>query len=156
VIVLAAIATNRYTTAITIAAAVFAAYFAVVYSKHRRAAQGCLVAAAIIAAFDYPKIGPQIPTWLIPLLVLLPTVALGYLMRMWQERAGDSAVRLQVPPGRWQIRASCVPSPASMTSPPWSPGSRRPASRWNCPSRVPGAACRRARTWPPAAWCRRR
>jgi signal transduction histidine kinase len=94
VITLAVIATNQYTTAITIAAAVFAAYCAVVYSKYRRAALGCLVAAAIVAAFDYPKIGPQVPTWLIPLLVLVPTVALGYLMRLWQQRAGDSAARL--------------------------------------------------------------
>jgi signal transduction histidine kinase len=94
VIVLAIIATNRYSTAVTIAAAVFAAYFAVVYSKYRLVALGCLVAGAVIAAFEYSKIGPQIPTLLIPLLVLLPTVALGYLMRMWQQRAGDSAARL--------------------------------------------------------------
>jgi signal transduction histidine kinase len=94
VIVLAIIATNQYSTAITIAAAVFAAYFAVVYSKNRPAALGCLVAGAIIAAFDYSKIGPQVPAWLIPLLVLLPTVALGYLMRMWRQRAGVSAARL--------------------------------------------------------------
>jgi signal transduction histidine kinase len=94
VIVLAIIATNRYSTAVTIAAAVFAAYFAVVYSKYRLAALGCLAAGAIIAAFEYSKIGPQVPAWLIPLLVLLPTVALGYLMRMWRQRAGDSAARL--------------------------------------------------------------
>jgi signal transduction histidine kinase len=94
VIVLAIIATSRYSTAVTIAAAVFAAYFAVVYSKYRPAALACLAAGAIIAAFEYSKIGPQVPTWLIPLLVLLPTVALGYLMRMWRQRAGDSAARL--------------------------------------------------------------
>ena len=94
VIVLAVIATNQYTTAITIAAAVFAAYFAVVYSKNRLAAMGCLVAGAAIATFDYPKVGPELPARLVPVLVLLPTVALGYLMRMWQQRAGDSAERL--------------------------------------------------------------
>ena len=48
VIVLAIIATTQYSTAVTIA-----------------------------AALDYPKIGPQIPGRLAPLLVLLPTVALG-------------------------------------------------------------------------------
>ena len=94
VIVLAVLVTNRYATAVTIAAAVFAAYFAVVYSKNRVAALGCLVAGVAIVTFDYPKIGPQLPGRLAPLLVLLPTVALGYLMRMWQQRAGDSAARL--------------------------------------------------------------
>ena len=95
VIVLAVIATSQYSTAVTIAAAVFAAYFAVVYSRNRRAALGCLAAGVAIVTFDYPKIGPQIPGRLAPLLVLLPTVALGYMMRMWQQRAGESAARLR-------------------------------------------------------------
>jgi signal transduction histidine kinase len=95
VIVLAIIATSRYTTAVTIAAVMFAAYFAVVYSKNRPAALGCLVAGAAVVTLDYPKIGPQIPGRLAPLLVLLLTVALGYAMRMWQQRAGESAARLQ-------------------------------------------------------------
>jgi signal transduction histidine kinase len=95
VIVLAIIATSRYTTAVTIAAAVFAAYFAVVYSKNRPAALGCLAAGVAVVTLDYPKIGPQISGRLAPLLVLLPTVALGYLMRMWRQRAGESAVRLR-------------------------------------------------------------
>jgi signal transduction histidine kinase len=93
VIVLAIIATSRYSTAVTIAAAVFAAYFAVVYSKNRTAALGCLAAGAAVVTLDYPKIGPQISGRLVPLLVLLPTVALGYMMRMWQQRAGESAAR---------------------------------------------------------------
>jgi signal transduction histidine kinase len=95
VIVLAVITTTRYSTAVTIAAAMFAAYSAVVYSKNRPAALGCLAAGVAIVTFDYPKIGPQIPGRLAPLLVLLPTVALGYLMRMWQQRAGESAARLR-------------------------------------------------------------
>jgi signal transduction histidine kinase len=95
VIVLAIIATSQYSTAVTIAAAVFAAYFAVVYSKNRPAALACLAAGAAVVTFDYPKIGPQIPGRLTPLLVLLPTVALGYTMRMWQQRAGESAARLR-------------------------------------------------------------
>jgi signal transduction histidine kinase len=95
VIVLAIIATNRYSTAVTLAAALFAAYFAVVYSKNRPAALGCLAAGVAVATLDYPRIGPQIPGSLTPLLVLLPTVALGYMMRMWQQRAGESAARLQ-------------------------------------------------------------
>jgi signal transduction histidine kinase len=95
VIVLAIIATSRYSTAVTIAAAVFAAYSAVVYSKNRPAALGCLAAGAAIVTLDYPKIGPLIPGRLAPLLVLLPTVALGYMMRMWQQRAGESAARLR-------------------------------------------------------------
>jgi signal transduction histidine kinase len=95
VIVLAIIATTRYSTAITIAAAVFAAYSAVVYSKNRPAALGCLAAGAVVVTLDYPKIGPQIPGRAAPLLVLLPTVALGYMMRMWQQRARESAARLR-------------------------------------------------------------
>ncbi len=95
VIVLAVIATARYSTAITIAAAVFAAYCAVVYGKNRLAALGCLAAGAAVVTLDYPRIGPQIPGRLAPLLVLLPTVALGYMMRMWQQRAGESAARLR-------------------------------------------------------------
>jgi signal transduction histidine kinase len=95
VIVLAIIATSQYSTAVTIAAAVFAAYFAVVYSKNRPAALACLAAGVAVVTFDYPKIGPQIPGRLTPLLVLLPTVALGYTMRMWQQRAGESAARLR-------------------------------------------------------------
>jgi signal transduction histidine kinase len=94
VIVLAVIATTRYSTAVTIAAAVFAAYSAVVYSKNRAAARFCLAAGAAVVTLDYPKIGPQISGRLVPLLVLLPTVALGYMMRMWQQRAGESAARL--------------------------------------------------------------
>jgi signal transduction histidine kinase len=95
VIVLAIIATSRYTTAVTIAAAVFAAYFAVVYSKNRPAALGCLAAGAAVVTLDYPKIGPEMPSRLAPLVVLLLTVAFGYMMRMWQQRAGESAARLR-------------------------------------------------------------
>jgi signal transduction histidine kinase len=80
---------------VTIAAALFAAYFAVVYSKNRPAALGCLAAGVVIVTWDYPKIGPQIPGRFAPLLVLLPTVALGYMMRMWRQRAGESAARLR-------------------------------------------------------------
>jgi signal transduction histidine kinase len=95
VIVLAVIFTNQYSTAVTVAAALFAAYFAVVYARNRPAALGCLAAGAAIVTFDYPKIGSQIPGRLTPLLVLLPTVALGYMMRMWQQRARESAARLE-------------------------------------------------------------
>jgi signal transduction histidine kinase len=95
VIVLAIIATSQYTTAVTIAAAVFAAYFAVVYSRNRPAALACLAAGAAVVTLDYPKIGPQIPARLAPLLVLLLTVAFGYMMRNWRQRAGESAARLR-------------------------------------------------------------
>ena len=95
VIVLAIIATSQYTTAVTIAAAVFAAYFAVVYSRNRPAALACLAAGAAVVTLDYPKIGPQIPARLAPLLVLLLTVAFGYMMRNWRQRAGESAAELR-------------------------------------------------------------
>ena len=95
VIVLAIIATSQYTTAVTIAAAVFAAYFAVVYSRNRPAALACLAAGAAVVTLDYPKIGPQIPARLAPLLVLLLTAAFGYMMRNWRQRAGESAAELR-------------------------------------------------------------
>jgi len=94
VMVLAIIATSWYTTAVTIAAVLFAAYFAVVYGRNRPAALGCLAAGAAVVALDYPKIGPEIPGRLAPLLVLLLTVAFGYMMRNWKQRAGESAARL--------------------------------------------------------------
>jgi signal transduction histidine kinase len=96
VVVLAFIGTDPYIspTAITVAATLVAAYFAVVYGKNRWAALGCLVTGAVIVTVKYPNIGGQVPSRLIPAVVLLTTVALGYLMRMWQLRARDSAARL--------------------------------------------------------------
>jgi signal transduction histidine kinase len=95
VITAAALATSKYSTAITVAALILAAYCAVVYSKSQWIALGCLLTGAIIVMFTYAKASPQIPAVLTPLLVLVPTVSLGYLVRMWRRRAGESASRLE-------------------------------------------------------------
>ncbi len=96
VILAASIATGSYATAITVAAAIFAAYCAVAYSKYRRTTLLALLAAAIIIAVAYPEATAQVPERYTPLLVLVPTVALGNMMRMWRQRAGESAGRLRL------------------------------------------------------------
>jgi signal transduction histidine kinase len=95
VIMAAVVATNQYSTAVTIVIALFSAYCAVVYSTKQWAAFGCLLTGLLIVTFAYPKASPQIPAIFTPALLLLPTVALGYLMRMWQRRARQSASRLE-------------------------------------------------------------
>jgi signal transduction histidine kinase len=95
VILVAVIATQAYSTVITVGAAIFAAYCAVVYSRYRRVALLTLVAGAIIVTVAYPEVTPEVPERFTALLVLLPTVALGNMMRIWRQRAGDSAERLQ-------------------------------------------------------------
>jgi signal transduction histidine kinase len=96
VILAASIATGSYTTAITVAAAIFAAYCAVAYSSYRRTTLLALLAAAIIITVAYPQATTQVPERYTPLLVLVPTVALGNMMRMWRQRAGESAGRLRL------------------------------------------------------------
>jgi signal transduction histidine kinase len=96
VILAASIATGSYTTAITIAAAIFAAYCAVAYSRYRRTTLLALLAGAIIVTVAYPQATAQVPERYTPLLVLAPTVALGNMMRMWRQRAGESAERLRL------------------------------------------------------------
>jgi signal transduction histidine kinase len=95
VIMAAVLAGNQHLTAISIAAVLFAAYSAVVYSSKQWVALGCLVAGLLVITFAYPKATPSIPTVFAPSLLLLPTIALGYLARMWQLRAGESASRLE-------------------------------------------------------------
>ena len=98
-ILAAFIATRSYSTAITVAAVIFAAYSAVVYSKYRRATLLALLAAAVIITVAYPEASAQVAARYIPLLVLLPTVAVGNMMRMWRQRAGESAERLRLAQG---------------------------------------------------------
>jgi signal transduction histidine kinase len=95
VILAAVLATQAYSTEITVGAAIFAAYCAVVYSRYRRVALLTLVAGAIIVTAAYPEVTPEVPERYTALLVLLPTVALGNMMRLWRQRAGDSAERLR-------------------------------------------------------------
>jgi signal transduction histidine kinase len=94
VILAAVIVTSHYSTAITVGSAIFAAYCSVVYSRNRRAALLSLIAGAVIITLADPQAAPQVPERYTALLILVPTVAAGYMMRVWQQRAGDSAARL--------------------------------------------------------------
>ena len=96
VILAAFIATEVYSTAITAGAAIFAGYGAVAYSKHRRMALLGLLSAAVIVTVVYPESAALVPQRYIALLVLLPTVAAGYMMRTWRAQAGESAERLRL------------------------------------------------------------
>src|SRR5215471_19086876 len=96
VILAALIATRSYSTVITVAAVIFAAYSAVAYSKYRRATLLALLAGAVIITVAYPEASAQVAARYVPLLVLLPTVAVGNMMRMWRQRAADSAERLRL------------------------------------------------------------
>ena len=96
VILVAVIATSGYTTSITFAAVIFAAYSAVAYSPFRRAALLVVLIAAIIVTAAYPNTSPPVPERFGALLVLLPTVAVGVAIRVWRRRAGESVERLRV------------------------------------------------------------
>jgi signal transduction histidine kinase len=96
VMLVAFVATKSYSTVISVAAVIFAAYCAIAYSKHRRAAWLGLLAGAVVLTAVYPEATAQIPERYTPLLVLLPTAALGYTMRTWRQRASESADRLRL------------------------------------------------------------
>jgi signal transduction histidine kinase len=96
VIMVAFIAATGHATAITVAAAIFAAYSAVAYGRYRRTTLFALLTGAAIITVAYPEFASQVPQQYTPLLVLLPTVALGNMMRMWRQRAGESAERLRL------------------------------------------------------------
>jgi signal transduction histidine kinase len=94
VILAAFILTSGHATVIAIAAVIVAAYSAVAYSKYRWATLLGLPAGALIITVAYPAATAQVPERYTPLLVLLPTLALGSMMRMWRQRARDAAERL--------------------------------------------------------------
>jgi len=96
VILVAFIATSSYATAITMGTAIFAAYCAVAYSRYRRTTLLALLAGAVIITAAYPEATAQVAARYTPLLVLLPTAAVGNMMRMWRDRAGESADRLRL------------------------------------------------------------
>ena len=96
VMLVAFIATKSYSTGITVAALIFAGYCAVAYSRYRRIALLGLLAGAAVITIIYPEASAQVPERYTPLLVLLPTAALGNMMRMWRQRAGESAERLRL------------------------------------------------------------
>jgi signal transduction histidine kinase len=96
VMLVAFIATRSYSTGITVAALIFAGYCAIAYSKYRVMTLLGLLAGAIVITAAYPSASVQVPARYIALLVLLPTAALGNMMRMWRLRAAESAERLRL------------------------------------------------------------
>jgi signal transduction histidine kinase len=94
VIMAAVLATNGYTTTVTFAAVIFAAYSAVVYSRYRWLAVLGVAAVAVIVTAAFPSTTPPVPARFTAMLILLPTVAVAIAMRTWRQRAGDSAERL--------------------------------------------------------------
>ena len=95
-ILAAFILTSSHATVIAIAAVIVAAYSAVAYSKYRRATMLGLLAGALVITVAYPAATAQVPERYTPLLVLLPTLALGSMMRMWRQRARDASERLRL------------------------------------------------------------
>ena len=77
VILVAFIATRSYSTVITVAAVIFAAYSAVAYSRYRRATLHGLFLVAVVVTAAYPEATAQVPEPNTPLLVQLPTAAAG-------------------------------------------------------------------------------
>jgi signal transduction histidine kinase len=94
VIMAAVLATNGYTTTVTFASVIFAAYSAVVYSRYRWLAVLGVAIVAVIVTAAFPDTTPPVPARFTALLILLPTVAVAIAMRTWRRRAGDSAERL--------------------------------------------------------------
>jgi len=95
VILAALIAGRGDATGFTFAAAIFAAYSAVVYSTHRLLALFSLAAGAIVVTTVYPNLTPPVEPQYTALLVLLPTVAVGNMVRNWQQRAGSVSDQLR-------------------------------------------------------------
>jgi signal transduction histidine kinase len=95
VILAALIAGRGNATAFTFAAAIFAAYSAVVYSSRRLLALVSLGVGAIIVTTVYPNTTPPVEPQYTALLVLLPTVAAGNMMRTWRRRAGSASDQLR-------------------------------------------------------------
>jgi signal transduction histidine kinase len=96
VIVAAVFATSGHTSTVMFAAVLFAAYSAIVYSRHRRLALLSVSTVAVIVTAAFPNTTPPVPARFTALLVLLPTAAVAMAMRTWRRRAGDSAERLRL------------------------------------------------------------
>ena len=95
IIMAAVIATSGYTTTVTFAAVIFAAYSAVAYSRYRRTALLTVTTAAIIVTAAFANTTPPVPARFTAFLVLMPTAAVAIAVRTWRRRAGDSAERLR-------------------------------------------------------------
>jgi len=94
VIILAAIAGNRYVTAIIFLAVIFSAYSAVMYSRYRGVALLSVPAAGVVATAALPDSTPPLPGRFAALLILVLVAIVGNATRLWRRRAGDSQARI--------------------------------------------------------------
>ena len=123
-ILVAIIITSSYLTVVTVGSAIFAAYCAVVYSRNRRLALLALAGGAVTLAAAYPHVTPEVPERYTALLVLVPTAAVGNMMRVWRRRAASR------PSGCAGRRPSTRPTRSAPSI--WSgPGSRANCTMWS-------------------------
>ncbi|MFB6840414.1 sensor histidine kinase [Streptomyces sp. NPDC056361] len=71
-------------TTVTFASGLVAAYSAAMYSPHRKAVLGSLVAGALLYA-EFPLV-PDVDAGLVPVLVLLPVALASHGVHLWRER----------------------------------------------------------------------
>ena len=79
---------------VSIAAAVIAAYCAVVHSPYRRLALLSLPAAGLILTAAFQDTAPPLPGRVSALVILLAITVIGNAVRVWRVRAADSGSRL--------------------------------------------------------------
>ena len=79
---------------VSIAAAVVAAYCAVVHSPYRRLALLSLPAAGLILTAAFQNTAPPLPGRVSALVIMLAITVVGNAVRVWRVRAADSGTRL--------------------------------------------------------------
>lgn len=108
-VLLAAVATAQVATWITVLAIAIAAYGAVAHSRNRVPTIAGLVVAAVLAGIAFRDIGPNLPSWLGPFVVLLIAGVAASLVRFWRQRlavlekAQEEATRTAVEEERSRI-----------------------------------------------------
>jgi signal transduction histidine kinase len=93
-ILAATVAFRDYDTAVTFAAAVLAAYSAVVYSRFRGLALLSLPLAGVIVAAAFQDTTPPLPGQATAPLILIAIMLVGNAARVWKQRAGASQARI--------------------------------------------------------------
>jgi signal transduction histidine kinase len=94
VIIAAIIILGNDNTNVSMIAALFAAYCAVVYSRYRGLALLSLPLAGLILTAAFQNTAPPIPGRVIALVILLAIAGVGNAVRVWRARVGDSRARL--------------------------------------------------------------
>ncbi|MFI6325839.1 sensor histidine kinase [Nonomuraea sp. NPDC050556] len=110
-VLLAALATHDHATWITVLACAVAAYSAVLHSRHRPVAIGCLVLATVLAGVAFKDAAADLPSWMGPFVVLLTAGVAAGGVRYWRQRlagvqlAQEEATRRAVEGERARIAA---------------------------------------------------